>query len=163
RAAAEGDRPREKLHDREHQHRGADQLPRHEIVEIVVADAERARRVVADDADRQSADRRPPHPMNRQVLEQIFDPVHRARHVYRQPSHQRADDDSGLRSVTRAGILPSFNNTCSIASGIPCPRMAFDPKRAISPTITPPMTGMTKTKDPTWLCAGETKCVETRP
>jgi hypothetical protein len=34
---------------------------------------------------------------------------------------------SGLRNVTRAGIRLSFNSTCSIASGMPCPRIVFDP------------------------------------
>jgi len=35
--------------------------------------------------------------------------------------------DSGLRNVIRFGILLSFSSTCSIASGIPCPRIAFEP------------------------------------
>ncbi len=43
--------------------------------------------------------------------------------------------DKGLSSVTRAGIRLSSDNTFSIVSGIPCPRMARDPYRAMSPTI----------------------------
>jgi hypothetical protein len=35
--------------------------------------------------------------------------------------------DIGLRNVTRAGMRLSFNSTFSIASGMPWPRMAFDP------------------------------------
>jgi hypothetical protein len=34
---------------------------------------------------------------------------------------------TGLSSVTRGGMRLSLRSTCSIASGIPCPRMAFDP------------------------------------
>ena len=35
--------------------------------------------------------------------------------------------ESGFSNVTRAGMRLSFRSTCSIASGMPCPRMAFDP------------------------------------
>jgi hypothetical protein len=49
---------------------------------------------------------------------------------------------SGLRKVMRGGMRLWFSSTCSIASGIPWPRMALCPYRAIKPTITPPITGM---------------------
>ena len=35
--------------------------------------------------------------------------------------------ESGLRNVTRAGMRLSLKSTCSMASGMPWPRMAFDP------------------------------------
>ena len=55
---------------------------------------------------------------------------------------------TGLSSVTRAGMRLSFSSTCSIASGMPCPRMAFDPYRAITPTMMPPATGTRTTSHP---------------
>ena len=35
--------------------------------------------------------------------------------------------ESGLSSVMRAGMRLRFSSTCSIASGMPCPRMAAEP------------------------------------
>jgi len=35
--------------------------------------------------------------------------------------------DTGLSTVTRAGMRLLFSRTCSIASGMPWPRMAADP------------------------------------
>ena len=35
--------------------------------------------------------------------------------------------ESGFRNVTRAGMRLSLKSTCSIASGMPWPRMAFEP------------------------------------
>ena len=35
--------------------------------------------------------------------------------------------ESGLRNVTRAGMRLSLKSTCSIASGMPWPRMALEP------------------------------------
>jgi hypothetical protein len=55
---------------------------------------------------------------------------------------------SGLRNVIRAGIRLWLVSTCSIASGMPCPRMAFDPYRAINPTTKPPITGTAITHTP---------------
>jgi hypothetical protein len=49
--------------------------------------------------------------------------------------------DSGLRNTMRGGMRLSLVSICSIASGMPWPRMALDPKRAINPTMTPPATG----------------------
>ena len=51
---------------------------RDDVGDVVVADAERARREVPDDADGDRADRRPPHPVDRQVLERVLDRVDRA-------------------------------------------------------------------------------------
>ena len=57
-------------------------------------------------------------------------------------------DDSGLRKVMRGGIFDWLSSTCSIASGMPWPRIARDPQRAITPTISPPMTGTAITHSP---------------
>jgi hypothetical protein len=35
--------------------------------------------------------------------------------------------DRGLRNVIRAGMRLSLKSTCSIASGMPCPRIAAEP------------------------------------
>ena len=56
--------------------------------------------------------------------------------------------ESGLSKVTRAGMRLPLSSTCSMASGMPWPRMAADPYRAIRPTTTPPSTGTTTTHPP---------------
>jgi hypothetical protein len=71
--------------------------------------------------------------------------------------------ESGLRMVMRGGMRLSLSSTCSIASGMPWPRMAFEPQRAIAPTIRPPATGTKITPRPRRLSAGETKSAESRP
>jgi hypothetical protein len=70
--------------------------------------------------------------------------------------------DTGLRNVIRAGIRLWLSSTCSIASGIPCPRMALDPYRAISPTISPPSTGTSTTKGPSRSVEGSAGAAENR-
>ena len=50
-------------------------------------------------------------------------------------------------------LLP--NRIASIASGMPWPRIFSEPKRAINPTINPPITGTTITHAPSVLFAGE--------
>src|SRR5207248_10111042 len=77
-------------HEAKESDRFTEQLARHHSFDVVVADAEGARREIADHADGDAADCRPPHPMNRQMLEEIFDPVDGARDVDRQPSDHRA-------------------------------------------------------------------------
>src|SRR5215467_5309482 len=47
----------------------------------------------------------------------------------------------GFRNVSLGGIRLSSNRTFSMASGIPWPRIALDPYRAMMPTIMPPITG----------------------
>ncbi len=59
--------------------------------------------------------------------------------------------DSGLRNVIRSGILLSFVRICSIASGMPWPRIAREPKRAIRPTMMPPITGTSTAQLPSVL------------
>ena len=54
-------------------------------------------------------------------------------------------EDSGFRSATFSDSLLSPNKMVSIASGIPWPRILSDPNRAISPTMSPPATGMSST------------------
>src|SRR5690606_3678206 len=71
--------------------------------------------------------------------------------------------DSGLRNVTRAGIRLSASRTFSIVSGIPCPRIAGDPYLAISPTITPPITGIATTTAPRSFSPGARYSVPTSP
>ena len=55
--------------------------------------------------------------------------------------------DSGLSQATRAGIRLWLRTICSIASGMPWPRMALDPNRAMTPTISPPSTGRNHDQD----------------
>lgn len=57
-------------------------------------------------------------------------------------------DEMGLRTVISGGILLSATRIFSIASGIPCPRIAPEPNRAINPTTKPPITGITITQMP---------------
>ena len=65
------------------------------MVDIVVTDAERARREVADDPDGDRADRGPPHPVHRQVLERVLDRVHRARDEHGRDADDGAEDHVG--------------------------------------------------------------------
>ncbi len=71
--------------------------------------------------------------------------------------------ESGFRTISRAGMRLRLKSTCSIASGMPCPRIARDPYRAINPTRIPPATGTTTTSAPRWLPAGDEKAAEARP
>ena len=72
-------------------------------------------------------------------------------------------EDTGLRKVTRGAIFDSLRSTCSIASGMPWPRIAREPQRAIAPTTSPPSTGTTITHAPSACAAGEVSSSETRP
>ena len=54
-------------------------------------------------------------------------------------------EEIGFRKVIRGGIFDSFSSTCSIASGMPWPRIALEPQRAIAPTSNPPTTGTSTT------------------
>ena len=64
-------------------------------------------------------------------------------------------EDRGLRSATLNDILLLPNKMASIASGMPCPRILSDPKRAINPIINPPTMGTGITHRPSVLWAGE--------
>lgn len=64
-------------------------------------------------------------------------------------------DDSGLRIATFGDMRLLPNRIASIASGMPWPRIFSEPKRAINPTISPPITGTTITHAPNVWFAGE--------
>src|SRR5690606_37672443 len=69
----------------------------------------------------------------------------------------------GFKNIILQGILLSLVKICSIASGIPWPRIALDPYRAINPTINPPMTGIGITHHPQFgAFAGSIKSNESR-
>jgi len=68
-------------------------------------------------------------------------------------------EESGFSQVMRAGMRLSLVSTCSMASGIPWPRMARDPQRAIMPTAMPPMAGTTMTQAPSRWPSGEVSAV----
>ena len=57
-------------------------------------------------------------------------------------------DESGFKKINRGWIRLWLKSTCSIASGMPWPRIAFDPWRAMSPTISAPTIGTTTTSAP---------------
>ncbi len=57
-------------------------------------------------------------------------------------------DDIGFSRVMEGLILLSFTKICSIASGMPWPRIAFDPYSAIKPTTIPPIAGTAITHAP---------------
>jgi len=57
-------------------------------------------------------------------------------------------EEIGFRKVIRGGIFDSLSSTCSIASGMPCPRIAREPQRAIAPTSKPPIAGTAITHSP---------------
>ncbi len=71
--------------------------------------------------------------------------------------------ETGFRKVSRAGMRLSLNRICSIASGMPWPRMAREPYRAINPTTIPPRTGTTMTNHPRPFPAGDAARTESRP
>ena len=45
-------------------------------------------------------------------------------------------------------ILLLLVSICSMASGMPWPRIAFEPNKAINPTTIPPRAGITITHNP---------------
>ena len=57
----------------------------------------------------------------------------------------------------------SPNRIVSIASGMPWPRILSDPKRAISPTIRLPITGIATTMRPTCASVMTVLSAESRP
>ena len=79
--------------------------PRHvalqQLADDVVADAERLREHPAADADHQAADRRPPHPVDRQALERILGGVDGLRQQRRQRARQQAGDDAAEQALRR--------------------------------------------------------------
>src|SRR5665213_2980778 len=72
-------------------------------------------------------------------------------------------DDNGFSTATFGDMLLLPNRIASIASGMPCPRIFSEPKRAISPTSSPPTTGTPITHAPRWLSAGERLAIDSVP
>src|SRR5580693_8559062 len=70
--------------------------------------------------------------------------------------------EMGFRMATRGAMRLRLNRTASIASGMPCPLIFEVPYFAITPTISPPMTGVTMTIQPRWLCCALEKSVDQR-
>ena len=89
----ERDRPGHELQRAEDEQRAARISTADDVFDVVVAHAQRARREVTDHADRQTADRRPPHPVDRQVLERVLDRVDELGHDDRRHSDHRAERD----------------------------------------------------------------------
>lgn len=63
-------------------------------------------------------------------------------------------DMSGPSTAPKPGPIIS-NGAKQIASGMPCPRICSGPKRAINPTIRPPVAGTTITGRPSVFPLGE--------
>ena len=64
--------------------------------------------------------------------------------------------DTGLRSAIFGSTRARFNKIASIASGIPCPLILSEPKRAMTPTRSPPTIGTRTIQYPSELPAGDT-------
>ena len=72
-------------------------------------------------------------------------------------------DDNGFRMASFGSTRLPLIRMDSIASGIPCPRIRSEPKRAIRPMISAPPTGTRIAHAPRWLADGETSCVPHLP
>ncbi len=71
--------------------------------------------------------------------------------------------DRGLRNITFGEIWLRLYNTRSMTSGMPCPRIAAAPYRAISPTMNAPQTGITTDHAPHLSVLGALNAAENRP
>ena len=102
--AARGSRPeRHRPDDRFHEQDAGDHRIRgtfalQQRADGVVADAERLREDQPAQADDQPADRRPPHPVDRQMLKRVFGGIDRGGQQRRQGSRQQARDDAAEQS-----------------------------------------------------------------
>ena len=76
-AGPERDRPDGRLHQQDAEDERSRRRRREQLADHVVADAERLREDQAADADDQPADRRPPHPVDRQAVEGVLGGVDR--------------------------------------------------------------------------------------
>ncbi len=72
-------------------------------------------------------------------------------------------DETGLSTATRGWILLPPSRMASMASGMPWPRIRSDPKRAMSPMISAPMTGMMMMATPRFESAGDAGWMLMRP
>ena len=71
-------------------------------------------------------------------------------------------DDRGLSTATLGSIRLRPIRIASSASGMPWPRILSEPYRAISPTISPPPTGMSARQALSGLAAGDANEVDSR-
>src|SRR6185437_1968416 len=71
--------------------------------------------------------------------------------------------DSGLRNMIFGEIRLRLNSTRSITSGMPWPRIAAAPYRAMSPTTTAPAIGTNTDHTPSRLVDGELNAHDHRP
>ena len=71
--------------------------------------------------------------------------------------------ETGLSTARRGLTRLPRTRMFSIASGMPWPRIASDPKRAMNPTTRPPATGISTLAGPSCASAGETSSVLRRP
>ncbi len=72
-------------------------------------------------------------------------------------------DDSGFKIATLAESRLCPNRIASIASGMPCPRILGEPKRAIRPISRLPTTGTTITRTPDAASAISAGATDQRP
>ena len=91
RSRSERDDPDDRLDQQDAEHDVERDVAPQDRLDRVVADAEGLRKHEAAETDRQAAERRPPHPVERQALEEIFGRVDAAR----QQRGQRAGADAG--------------------------------------------------------------------
>ncbi|CUI75890.1 Uncharacterised protein [Achromobacter xylosoxidans] len=85
-ARTQRDRPDRHFHHQQQQHRLQRQVAGQQVADVVIAHAQRGRVDQAADADGQAAQGRPPHPVQRQFLEQVLGRVHQRRqHARAQP------------------------------------------------------------------------------
>ncbi len=68
----------------------------------------------------------------------------------------------GFKMARRGWTLLPLMRMFSIASGIPCPRICSEPKRAMSPTMSPPPIGITMAMAPRVVALGETRWIPRR-
>ena len=77
-SGAEGEGPHERLGEEEAEEQAEWGVAAEEFGDVVVADAEAAREEEAADADADAADGGPPHPVDLEVAEEVFEAVHDA-------------------------------------------------------------------------------------
>jgi hypothetical protein len=95
RARTERHGPDATFDDDQHEKRDADELAREQVGDDVVSDAERPRAEEPAEADGQAADRGPPHPMDRKLLEEVFERVHAQGEQRREAAREQAAPDAG--------------------------------------------------------------------
>ncbi len=97
RAGAQRDHPDQRLDHQQRERHADGQVVVQQITDDVIAHAQRVRFEITADADRQPAEGRPPHPVDRQAGEQIFGLVERHRQRTRQRAAQQPCDQAGAQ------------------------------------------------------------------